>query len=894
MRLANWLYTLPLRVRSLVLRKRQNADLNEELRDHIERQIEENLARGMDKEEARAAAKRAFGNLVVVREQTHEAWGWASLERLGQDLLHAFRSARRSPLLSAVAVVALSLGMGLNTGVFTMLNAMFLRSPTLHEPGSFVQLCPRYSGWFTGANQFSSFTTEDFDAIRIRTHALDEVAAWSQSSATPEQGKTRINTLHVTCNYFHVLGVDRPLMGRLFAAGDCSRSAAARVAVLSQPYWKSKFGADPKIVGQTIHLNGIPLEVIGIVPADAANFMIGGVFLPYTLQPQFDRTRNLLVSPDMTWLSLAGRLRQGYTRADAQAELLAIMSQQDRAYVERRISVFNRKTYLVMTNGSFIENPANHDIVIGLMVLILGPLALILLLACSNVTMLFLSRTIVRSGEIAIRLALGVRRRRLASMLLVESLLTVCIGGVLSVPLADRVPIVIMNMADRGQADFVVLLHPDWRVFGYLAILLVVATATSAFMPIRAAWKLDLLTALKGREGAATFRSRSTTALIVVQIGLSFVLMCAAVFFGRLPGLIKGMNPGFDIHHIVAVPLDVDLSAGNRTKALTFYGAVEAKILAIPGVQSFAYARLQPFNQVPPSEIRLPGESKGSGMPASIDTVSASFFSTFDIQALRGRAFLPTDVTSPEASNVAVVSQAFTEQFWPGTDPIGKSLVTPDDRHLTVVGVVPNTRSERYGAVDGPRLYVLRGPLDLGDNLYVRFTGNTKTLEQGIRDAIKTLDATQVIAPETIWEELESNAEQAMSLARIILAMASIALLMAVIGVYGVLSFAVNRRTREFGIKMVLGADRGAIFRSVILRAAKSIVLGLLFGMALAEPARLLFAHLLARSPLPLHSVDFTVFGVSAVLLAAVSLSAMYLPAARAMRTDPMRALRTE
>jgi predicted permease len=894
MRLENWLYTIPLRVRSLLRRQRLDADLNEELRDHTDRQIEENVARGMSEEEARLAAVRAFGNFVTLRERTHEAWAWARLERLGQDLLYAFRSARRAPLLSAVAILALSLGIGLNTGVFTMLNAMFLRPPTLHEPGRFVQLCPRYSGWFSGAEQYSQFTTEDYEAIRSRTHVLDEVAASRQFAALPEHGNKLINTLQVTCNYFHVLGIDRPLMGRFFASGDCNRSAAAPVAVLSEPYWKSQFGADPQVVGQTIHLSGTPLVVIGIVPADAANFLLGGVFLPYTLQPQIDRTRNLLASPDTPWLSMAGRLRSGFTRADAEAELLAIMSQQDRAYVERKISAFNRKTSLVLTNGSFIENPAVHDIVVGLMVLILGPLALILLLACSNVTMLFLSRTMVRSGDIAIRLALGVRRSRLAGMLLMESLLTAGVGGALSVVLACRVPLLIMNTINAGKTNFLVLFRPDWRVFGYLAILVVASTTISSFMPIRAAWKLDLLTALKGREGTATVRSRTTSGLIVAQIALSFVLMCAAVFFGRIPSLIMGMNPGFEIRHTLEVPLDVDTSANNQARALAFHRALEARILELPGVQSLAYASLQPFHQLPPSEIRLPGQVKGSGQPASVDEVSSSFFSSFDIPALRGRLFLSGDATSPDANAVAVVSQAFAERFWPGSDPVGKTVVTSDNRRLTVVGVAADTRSERFGILDGPRVYTLRGASELGGNLYVRFTGDAKRLEYAIRDTVKDLDANQVVAPQTIWEGLESDAEQAMALARIVLVMASIALLMAVTGVYGVLSFAVNQRTREFGIKMVLGADRGAIFRSVILRATKNIAIGLICGVALAEPAMLLFTHLLARSPLPLHAVDLTVFGVSAALLATVSLTAMYLPASRAMRVDPMRALRAE
>ena len=894
MRVENWLYTIPLRLRSLVLHNSQDAELNEELRDHVDRQTEENLARGMGEKEARLAALRAFGNLVAVREQTHETWAWAPLEKIWQNFRYAVRSARRAPLLSAVAILALSLGIGLNTGVFTMLNAMFLRPPTVVDPASFVQLCPRYSGWFTGVNQLSFFTTEDFDAIRSRSRALDEMAAQRQDPAFLEPGNKYITTLLATCNYFHVLGIDHPLMGRFFASGECNRAAGAQVAVLSEPLWKNHFGADPRIVGKTIHLNGVPLAVIGVAPSDAANYLLGGAFLPYTLEPQLNHAQDLLTSPDTPWLSITGRLRPGFTRDDAQAELTTIMKQQDRAYVERKVSAFNRKTSLVITNGSYIENPNIRNIVMGMMVLILGPLALILLLACSNVAMLFLSRTLARKGEIAIRLALGVSRSRLAGMLLTESLLTVCIGGALSMVLAYRVPLLIMNIMAPGQANFVVLLHPDWRVFGYLAILVVAATTFSSLMPIRAAWKLDLLTALKGREGAATVRSRTTSGLIVTQIALGFVLVCAAVIFGRMPGLIKGMNPGFEIHQTLAVPLDVNTSGNNRAKAQVFYRALEAKLLAIPGVQSLAYASLQPFNQSPPDEIRLPRQTKGTGQPASVDDVSSGLFSSFGIRVLRGRLFLSSDVSSTSASPVAVVSQSFAKQFWPGSDPLGKTIVMPDDRHLTVVGVVADTRSERFGVLDGPRLYTLRGPSDLGGNLYVRFVGSAKPLESAVREAVKSLDPTQTIAPQTIWESLEAQAEGMTALAQIILVMASIALLMAVSGVYGVLSFAVNQRTREFGIKMVLGASRAAIFRSVLLRAIKNIAIGLVSGIALAEPALLLFNRLLARSPLPLHPFDATVFGVSAALLAAVSLIAMYVPASRAMRIDPMRTLRTE
>jgi predicted permease len=894
MRLENWLYTIPLRLRSLLVRHRQQEDLDEELRDHIERQTKENQSRGMGEEEARFAALRTFGNFVVVREQTHETWAWATIERLWQDFRRALHSARRAPLLSTVAVLALALGIGLNTGVFAIVNAMFLRVPTRVDPASFVQICPRYTGWFTGSDKNASFTTEDFDAIRSRSHTLREVAAWRQYPAFLEQGNRDISTLLATCNYFHVLGIDHPRIGRFFSSSECNRGAGAQVAVLNEPLWKNQFDADPRIVGKTIQLNGVPVTVVGVAPSDAANLLLGGIFLPYTLAPQLDHAGDLLDSPDKPWLSITGRLRPGFTRADAQAELTAIMSQQDRAYVQRKVFAFNRKTFLAVIDGSEIENPALHDLVAGLMALLLGPLALILLLACSNVATLFLSRTIARRGEVAIRLALGVSRSRLAGMLLTESLVTVGIGGALSMVLAYRVPLMIFNILAPGQANFAARLGPDWRVFGYLAILMAAATVLSSLMPIRAAWKLDLLTALKGHEAAATVRSRTTSGLIVTQIALGFVLVCAAVIFGRMPGLIRGVDPGFEIHQTVAVPLRVNTSENNRAKAQVFYRALETEILAIPGVQSLAYASLPPFSQSAPDEIRLPHQTKGTGQPVAVDEVSDGFFSSFGIGVLRGRLFLSTDTTSTGAAPVAVVSRALANEFWPGSDPIGRKVVMPDDRYLTVVGIVADTRSERFGRLDGPRLYTLRGPFALGGSLYVRFVGSAKPLENAIRKAVKSLDPVQTIAPQTISESLEDQAEGMTAMAQIILVVASIALLMAVTGVYCVLSFAVNQRRREFGIKMVLGASRAEIFRLVLWRAVRNIAIGLISGVALAEPAMLLLNRFLVRSPLPLHRFDSAVFGISAVLLAAVSLIAMYIPASRAMRTDPMRTLRTE
>src|ERR1700684_264940 len=263
MRLENWLYTIPLRLRSLLVRSRQDEELDEELRDHIERQTREHQSRGMGEEQARLAPLRACGSIVAVRQQTHETWSWLTLEHLWQDFRRALRSARRAPLLSTVAVLALALGIGLNTGVFAIVNAMFLRGPTRVDPASFVQICPRYTGWLAGSDKNASFTTEDFDAIRSRSHTLREVAAWRQYPAFLEDGNRYITTLLAGCNYFHVLGIDHPRIGRFFSSGECNRGAGAQVAVLNESLWKNQFDADPRIVGKTIQLNGVPVTVVG-------------------------------------------------------------------------------------------------------------------------------------------------------------------------------------------------------------------------------------------------------------------------------------------------------------------------------------------------------------------------------------------------------------------------------------------------------------------------------------------------------------------------------------------------------------------------------------------------------------------------------------------------------
>jgi predicted permease len=811
-----------------------------------------------------------------------------------QDILYAVRSVRRAPLLTLIVVLALSVGIGLNAGVFTILDSMFLKPATKKDPASFVQIYPRYQGWYLGRPKDSSFNAEDFNAIRAQAHSLAEVAAWQTIGTTLDDVRKPNSSTLVTCNYFRIFGVDRPLMGRFFDPKECNPAEPVRVVVISEHFWRKYYSSDPHIVGKVIHVSRQPLTVIGVASDSSAPLLSEGLWVPYALQPAFSHGNNAFRDPNWAWLTLAGRLRRGYARSDATAELETIIRQRDRAYLEQKVFTLDRKTTLVLTDGSFLRNPAFESVVMILMALIMGPLALVLLLACTNVTILLLSRSVKRRGEIAVRLALGAGRQRLIRMLALESFLPAAAAGVVSIYLAARFPSFLFGVVDPTEAAIAASMQPDWRVFGFLSVLVLIATFASALAPMRESFRFDLITALKGREGAATMRSRTTGALIVVQLSMSFVLVAAAVLFARLPFMITHIDAGFETRQVMTIPFDLEIPPYTPDSARAFIGSLESRILGIPGVQSLAWESVAPFNLATVSEVRLDGQDKGQGRPASIDNVSADFFSTFGISLMHGRAFERADVSAASAAQVAVVSQAFAKAFWGDNDPMGKLVVTPDDRHLVVIGVARDTRSERFSILDGPRLYTLQNPQQHDGQLFVRFIGDAAPVAGSIEEIIRSLDASQESTPSTIWDFLETNATGMRSLAEIILFMAGIAVLLAITGVYGVLSFAMSQRTREFGIKMMLGATRQSIFRSVIARGLRQIGLGVLIGLALAMPAAWAWMRLTKNSWMAINTFDVSVYAISALILLVVSLSAMCLPAFRATEVDPIQALRDE
>jgi putative ABC transport system permease protein len=810
------------------------------------------------------------------------------LEAWLQDLRYAGRALKRNPVLTLVTVLTLALGLGVNAGVFTILQGILFRAPVDRDPASFVHLSPQYSGNEQPDAKPWALSVRDFRAYQAGSRSLAEMSAWDNVGVSiGQESGSSVFALLVTCSFFHVYGLERPKMGRLFLQDECSTPGSGRVVVLSEEIWKSRFDADPEIVGKSIELNRGHFSVVGVVPAGFSGRLKGpGLWIPYTMQPQFHGGRDFFRESGVRWLTAEGRLKPGYTRPDARAELSVLASQQDRLDP-------GRKTIMNVTNGSLAEEPSLRPQLVWMSPLIMGALTLLLAIATTNVTVLLLSRAVARQREMGIRLSLGAGRARLIRMLLTESLLLAILAGAVSAYLTYQTPLLVSKILVTENSPPI---HGgvNVAVFVYLAAVTFAAACMAGLSPAAESLRLDLAASMKGGQAGATQKVRSRNPLVAIQVAMSLALLAGAGLFLRAQYEMYHSNPGFETSRVLLVPLRLDIPPYTVETADSFVRALIRQVEPIPGVQSVALGPLPlaGSDEKGPEEVRLPGQEKGSGKSAEVSAVSPGFLDTLRIPLLRGRAFAETEAA--RAAPVAIVSAAVAEAAWPGADPIGRAIVMANGETLEIIGVARDLRTAAWGTSGEPRVYRLRDPHSARDPMLVRVATDPHQVALAIRGVVQTMDREMLVTPQTVRSLMDTVADRFSVLVQLVSVLALAALALAVIGIFGVVAFVVRQRTKEFGIRAALGATRMVIIRTVLMSGVKPILAGLACGSLLAFAGTVALRRVLRGSPVPVDPANPVVLGVAIPLLAVVAAAAMLGPALRAAKINPIQTLRED
>jgi predicted permease len=877
------------KLRALFQRGRLDAEMSEEMRLHLERRGEEYIARGMSPEDARYAALRKFGGVEQVKEIAREQRAWVWLEQIFLDVRFAVRGLRKSPGFTAVAVLTLALGIGVNTGVFSIINGLLLRARVADHPATYVHLSPEYSGPHEDPRMPGAISWNDYRAYKNGSRGLSDLAGWAIQRAKIDEDAQPQLMLLVTPNFFSIYGLERPKLGRLFRPDECAVPGAAPVIILSEEIWRKRFESDPQIVGRSVTLNRHPFTVIGVTPARFSGRLRGlGVWIPYTMQPALAGDRdNLFENADVPWLNVDGRLKPGVSRETALAELGVLAKAQDRLQPGRETTMF-------VTNGSLVEEPSLRAAVKWVPSLVLGAVSLVLLLTCINVTMLLLARAAARQREMAVRLALGAGRGRLLRMLLAESATLALGAGALSAYLAYQIPAIFEKLFKEAPNY---PLAPDWQVFLYLAVATLLAAGMAGFSPAFKSARASITAALNGQEnffGAGRWRLRDL--LVAAQVAMSVVLLVGAGIFVRAEWSMLNAEPGFETRQVLTVPLELD-PARYRASAAGFYDTVAERVRSLAEVEAACYASRSPgwgtSVDAPGESIRLPGQPEEMARRVEVNSVSPDFFSTFRIGLVAGQAFPESRGATGSNGDAVMVSETFARTFWPGENTVGKVVEDAAGHRLQIIGVVRDTKSN-FGVTEGPRLYRLWNPAAVGYSLMIRFRGAADPLAVTLKSLVKELDSDLKVAPHTVRSQMDEVAARFAAIMRLVLALGVVALLLSVVGIYGVVSFVVNRRTREMGIRLALGATRGRILWLVMRSALRPVLVGVGAGMAAALLAAQMMAQVLNHLPVPLRSGDPAVFLAVTILMVLTAALAVFRPALRAGRVDPMVALRAE
>jgi predicted permease len=884
-----WIKALSSRTLAWLSPRHVDQEFEHELDTHLDMLTDENVRRGMAPEEARRAARVRLGGLAQLKETNRELHGLPMLETFLQDTRFALRMLRKNPGFTAVAVLTLALGIGVNTAIFSVVYAVLLKPLPYTNPD---QLFTAFQANTQQGIAETGCSYPNFEEWRAQNHVFSELAGIvaHQLTLTGRGEPSVVNTSVVTPELFTLLDV-KPLAGRIFFPQD-GKQGAAPVVLVSEDLWRGRFGADPRIIGTSIDLDKRPFTVIGIIPAAFRTPFFNTrqeVWIPLVQDPVFS---TFMPQRGVHLLPALGRLKAGVSVAQAQAEMDTISGRLAREFPAENSGWTVR---LVPLQKEIVGEVRTELLVL------LSAVGLVLLIACANIANLLLARATSRSKEIAVRTALGAGRVRIIRQLLSETVVLGLLGGTAGIALAYWGVKALSSLLPSSLPQMNPI-RVDYFVLGFALLLSAIAGVAFGLVPAMFAANADIQNTLRegARSGESRNRRRARSFLAVAEISLAMVLLVTAGLLLRSFARLTSVSPGFDAQHLVKADISLpQFQYSTPQQWAAFSEGLLARIQSDPRLQDSAVVVPRPIADqnvnLPFDIVGNPPSSAGASRTASYVSVSPDYFRVMAIPLLGGRVFNQHDVTS--APRVSIISEAMARLYFPNQNPLGKQITFGFPRGSggvtrEIVGIVGDVRDVSLGQNPGAMMYVpfAQAPF-WGANLVVKSTLSTSSVAAAIRQEVQRIDKDLPVTDVAMMPDVIQASVAAPRFRMFLLGLfAVMALVLAATGIFGVISYSVSRRTNEIGIRVALGASRNTILRMVL----RETLLLTFAGLAVGLPSALAASHLLGHMLFNVSANDPATLAAVAFVLAAVAALAGYIPARRAMRVDPMVALRYE
>jgi predicted permease len=870
-------------------KRQREADLDDELQCHLQMAAKERMERGEARGKAEQEARRELGNVGLIKDVTRQMWGLRWLADLSQDVRYGLRMLQRNPGFTTVAVLTLALGIGANTAIFSLIEATMLRILPVKDPQELVLV-----GNANDEQETNSFSYPQFKFMREHSRNSN-MFAYAGLNLNLSGGEVTVSAsgLAVSDNYFSVLGV-RPRTGNGFVAGEES------VAILSYRFWETRFGGDPGIAGKAVTVNGLPFTVIGVAPQSFFGTEVGvspDIYVPLKMRDRLSPGRPILEANNNFWLTLMARLRPGMTseQARAEAEVTYHQSNAEQTQGMPADSPLNRyfqSMHVSMTQGdrgiSGLRDSFGRPLLILMIVV-----GLVLLIACANVSSLLLARATARQKEIGVRIALGAGRARLVRQLLTESMLLSVGGGLLGVLIAWWAAEGLVGVLGRAVLD----VSPNTRVLGLALLVSVLTGLVFGAAPAIRATGADPSSSLRSESGwmATSRKWRFANFLVTGQVAISLFLLIGAGLFIRTLMNLRNLDMGFHGDHVLLVSLDPGLNRYDAERSESFYAEFLGSVRAMPGVESASIADQPLLGGAMFDGLVVEGRPSeaGQSLNVAVKSVTPKFFETMGIAMLSGRDFTERDNLG--APRVVIINERIARQLFNGQNPIGKHIgvgsATPD---MEIIGVIADTKYRNVRSPAPRTAYLAMSqlrPAPTGRTIHVRTFGDPSLMVAAIRDQMRALDKNLPVTEiRKFAEVIDENLVQERLIANLSGFFGGLAVLLACMGLYGVMSYAVTRRTKEIGIRMALGASPIKVL-GLILKESLGLVLA---GILLGVPATYAAMRLVQKLLFGINTTDSLTIALATLLMITVATLAGFLPARRASRVDPIVALRQE